>query len=387
MILNTVNDYWSSVAARYRATPVPGFLAWWGGELASMVPSSLRTRMVPPRPALWLVTEPDVTDITVWKGGENPERCDTFRADEDAQLLRDRWLELLEGFDDGSPEIRLCLPTEDVLECPVELPLAVESNLNAALSYQLDQLTPFKASQVCHDFQVTNRDAQHGRLELDLRLVPVSRMHAIRERLAAIGIRPHVIDTLKNGREAPECEGFNLLPEAERPHYVYARARLNWILAGVAAIVLALVMAQSLYLRGQAVERLQHEVAGLRQEAEAVMDLQRQLEDALAAANFLAERRRLQPVIIQVLDEISRILPDDIWLQQMQVRGDEVLMMGLAAGSQRLIELINDSPLLGDAEFRGAINIDPTTGQERFNARATINRRGMQDAIVAGPGE
>ncbi len=387
MILNTVNEYWSSVAARYRASPVPGFLDWWGRELSGLAPSSFRERLVPPRPALWLVTEPDSTDFTVWKGGENPERRDTFRSDEDAQLLRDRWLELLNDFEDGSPEVRLCLPAEDVLECPVELPLAVESNLSAALGYQLDQLTPFKSSQVYHDYHIARRDTEHGRLELDLRLVPVSRMQAIRERLAAIGIRPHVIDTLTDDGNGPDCEGFNLMPEAERPHYVYARARLNWILAGVAAVVLALVMAQSLYLRGQTAERLQNEVAALRQEAEAVMDLQRQLEDALAAANFLAERRRLQPVIIQVLDEISRILPDDIWLQQMQVRGDEVTMMGLAEGSQRLIELINDSPLLGDAEFRGAINIDPATGQERFNARATINRREVPNAVAAGTRE
>ena len=88
-----------------------------------------------------------------------------------------------------------------------------------------------------------------------------------------------------------------------------------------------------------------------------------------------------------MLDEISRILPDDMWINQMQVRGDELMMMGLADGSQRLIEIINESTLLSDAEFRGAINVDPATGQERFNARATIIRRGVQDAVATGSGE
>jgi general secretion pathway protein L len=387
MILNVVNEYWGGLAARYRASPLPGFLSWWRGELAGLIPASLSSRMVSPRPALWLVAEPGDAGFVVWRGGDEPERSDIFGAEEDAQILRDRWLQLLNSFDDGAPEIRLCLPADEVLNCPVELPLAVESNLNSAISYQLDQLTPFKAAQVYHDFRITNRDTQHGRLELDLCLVPISRLEAVHERLAAIGIRPHVIDTLRNDAEIPVCEGYNLLPEAERPPYVYARARLNWILAGLVALVLAVIMAQSLYLRGQTVERLQNEVAALRLDAEQVMELQRQLEDSLSAANFLAERRRHQPVIIQVLDEISRVLPDDIWLQQMQVRGDEVTMMGLADGSQRLIELINDSPLLDDAEFRGAINVDPSTGQERFNARATIKRGGVQDAVAAGPGE
>lgn len=387
MILNAVNQYWASLAARYRTSPLPGFLSWWGRELGGMVPSSLSERMVPPRPALWLVAEADSASFDVWKGGDQPEHLDRFDDDADVQLLRDRWFELLAVFEDGQPEVRLCLPGESVLDCPVELPLAVESNLAAAIGYQLDQLTPFKASQVLYDHRVTGRDAQHARIELELRLAPLHRIEAIRERLTRIGIRPHVIDTLKMNGELPECEGFNLLPEGERPTYVYARARLNWILAGVAALVLGVIMVQSLYLRGQTVERLQAEVAELRQEADAVMDLQRQLEDSLVAANFLADRRRRQPVIIQVLDEISRVLPNDMWVNQLQIRDDEVLMMGLADGSQRLIEIINDSPLLDDAEFRGSINVDPATGQERFNLRATITRRGTQHAVAAGPGE
>jgi general secretion pathway protein L len=387
MILNAVNEYWASLEARYRASPLPAFLTWWGRELGGMVPDSLSARMVPPRPALWLLAEPGGASFTVWKGGEQAEFCDRFGDDEDAQILRDRWFELLAGFEEGQPEIRLCLPPELVLECPVELPLAVEANLATAIGYQLDQFTPFKASQVLHDFRIKDRDAQHGRIQVELRLAPLAHLEAIRERLARIGIRPHVIDTASFEQELPVCGGFNLLPEAERPRYVYARARLNWILAGVAVLVLGLVMAQSLYLRGQTVQRLQAEVTSLRNEAESVLALQQELEDSLIAANFLAERRRRQPVIIQVLDEVSRVLPNDMWVQQLQVRDNEVQMTGLADGSQRLIELLNDSPLLDDAEFRGSINVDPATGQERFNVRATIIRRGMQHAVAAGPGE
>jgi general secretion pathway protein L len=381
------NNYFSSVVARYQGSPVPGFLAWWRGELATLVPGSLRARMVPPRPQLWLVAESDGSAFSIWNGADQVEQVDRFSMEEDAHLQRDRWVELVNGFKDGKPEVSLCLPADMVLDCPVELPIAVESNLAAAIGFQLDQLTPFKASQVYHDYRIESRDTQHGRLKLDLRLVAISRVEPLLKRLATIGIRPHAIDTLNQHEGVPAREGFNLLPESERARYVYARARLNWALAGLAVLLLGLVMAQSLYQREQKIDRLQASAAELRVEAEQVMGLQRQLEDSLQAANFLAERRRSQPVIIQVIDEVSRILPTDMWINQMQVRGDELLMMGLADGSQRLIEIINDSPLLLEAEFRGAINVDPATGQERFNLRATINRRGVQHAVAAGPGE
>lgn len=384
---SAINEYWGSLVARYRAGPLPGFLKWWRGELAGLLPQGLRRRMIPPRPVLWLVPEAEGRKLSVWRGGESPELQDTFGAGEDAGLLRDRWLELVHGFEDGQPEVRLCLPPEDMLHCPVELPLAVESNLSESLRYQLDQLTPFSADQVYFDYVILERDAEHGRLRVDLRLALRSRVDALRERLAAIGIRPHAIDCLGGSDESPRCEGFNLLPLVERPRYVYRRARINWMLAGGLVLVLAVVMAESLYLHQRSVDRLESDVYALRRDAEEVLALQNELQDALAAANFLAERRRRQPVSVNVLDEITRILPDDIWLTQLRMQGNELMLQGLADQSQRLIELINESDLLAEAEFRGSVSIDPGSGRERFNAQARIETTGGERAVAAGSEE
>ena len=325
--------------------------------------------------------------LSIWIGGDSPERRDTFGADEDVGLLRDRWQELVKDFKDGRPEIRLCLPPEDMLRCPVELPLAVEANLNESLRYQLDQVTPFSADQVYFDYEILERDAERGRLKVDLRLALRSRVDDLRERLAAIGIRPHAIDGLRQDDGKPACEGLNLLPLPERPRHVYRRARINWILAGGLVAVLAVVMAESLFLHEQTVDRLEDEVDALRRDADEVMTLQRELQDALAAANFLAERRRRQPVAVRVLDEITRILPDDIWLMQLRMQDNELMLQGLADQSQRLIQLINESELLADAEFRGSVSIDPGSGRERFNARARIETTGGERATAAGSGE
>ncbi|WP_376697021.1 PilN domain-containing protein [Wenzhouxiangella sp. EGI_FJ10305] len=384
---SAINEYWGSVAARYRAGPLPGFLKWWRGELAGLFPHSLRTRMVPPRPVLWLVPGAESRGFEVWVGGESPEHRDTFGPNEDAGLLRDRWQELINGFEDGQPEIRLCLPAEDMLRCPVELPLAVETNLTESLRYQLDQLTPFSADQVYFDYEVRERDADRGLLKVDLRLVLRTRVDELLERLAAVGIRPHAVDGLGGDEDQPDCEGFNLMPLAERPRHVYRRARINWLLVGGLVVVLAIVMVESLFLHERSVERLETEVEQLRQEADEVLTLQTELQDALAAANFLAEHRRRQPVSVRVLDEITRILPDDIWLMQLRMQGDELMLQGMADQAQRLIEMINESKLLGEAEFRGSVSIDPGSGRERFNARARIETTGGERAAAAESGE
>lgn len=374
------------LAARYRTSPLAAFLSWWGRELYGMIPQHWRQRLIAPRPQLWLIVDDDGSSLQIWRGGPEPEYLDTFGAGEDVGLLRTRWQNHEAGFREGVPEVSLLLPPDMVLEAPVDLPLAVESNLGPAVSYQLDQLTPFRADQVWHDFHVLERETESGRLRLDLRLVPRNRLTSLFERLAAIGIRPHVLDSAAEmpvGDQSPDRAGFNLLPAEQRRVYIDRRVRLNWALALAAVLMLAVVMGQSLYLRGQGIEKLEAEIAVLRTEAEQVMALQRELEDALDAANFLAEHRREQPVVMHVLDEITRVLPNDLWLQQVQIRGEELTMSGMGNGSQRLIELVNASTLFSETEIRGQVNIDPNTGQERFNARAVITPWGLQDAVAA----
>jgi len=384
-MLTVANETLSGWRTRFRGSAVRRFLVWWGKELAAILPERLARRMVPPRPVLMVVADADGSGLTVWRETPVPERIGRFAASEDVRDLRERWMKAVHSFPEGNPQVLLGLPTEAVLARPIELPLAVESNLHSAIAYQLDQWTPFQAADVYFDYRVIERDAESGQLLVDLRIVPKTHLEPILDRLAAIGITPHCIDSLD--LEAPaglRREDFNLLPESERPRYVYARARLNWRLAGLAVLVLAGVMAQSLYLRQLSIDKLDQEAAELRAQAEQVLAMQRQLEDSLQAANFLADRRRRQPVVIQILDDVTRRLPDDIWINQLQIRGNELMLLGLADESQRLIEMLNQSELLDETEFRGSINVDPNTGQERFNVRATIVQAEIGDARIAG---
>jgi general secretion pathway protein L len=389
MIQERINEWIRDLKARYQKSALPAFFEWWWGELSPLIPDHLKSRWMPPAPSLWLIpSSEDGQDLTIWRWDHAPRQVDVFKADENANLLKTRWAGLLEDFEFGAPQVVLCLPQDDVLDRMVELPLAVEANLHQAVQYQLDQFTPFEPSMVYFDQKITQRDVDNARLHVALRVAPIQGLMDWIERLDNIGIQPHIIDRLAtaNSDEAPAREGFNLLPDNKRPAYVYQRAQLNWRLAGVAALVLVAVMAGSLFLRDRSVERLDVQVGQLRSEAQQVMALQRQLGDALDAANFLAEKRAQAPVMVHVLDEVTRLLPSEMWLQQMQVRGEELTMMGFARGSQRLIELLNDNPLFADAAFRGRVTIDPDTEQERFTVQAKIDRR-PADAVAARSGE
>ncbi len=389
MIQETINDWKRQAKARYQGSPLPEFLAWWWSELSPMIPEDFKKRLMPPAPSLWLVPVAGTQDLAVFADQSGLMRVDVFKASEDAKLLKDRWQALVAQFDQGVPKVILCLPEDAILDRVIELPMAVESNLRQSIQYQLDQFTPFDASSVYFDHRISHRDAKSARLHVDLRVLPIQSVVDWTDRLQAIGIQAHVIDRLvpdADAQSVPAREGFNLLPETKRPPYIYQRAQMNLRLAGLAVLVLVGLMGASVYLRERSVTRLDLQVAALRSEAQAVMALQRELGDALDAANFLAQKRAEAPVMVHVLDEVTRLLPNRMWLQQMQVRGDELTMMGYAEGSQALIELINDAPLLKDAAFRGRVTIDPESNQERFTVQAVIDR-GDARAVAARPGE
>jgi len=356
---------------RYRASGVPAFVSWWSSELGALLPQSFCARLMPPKPQLWIVPSETGGDLRVWRADQSARVLDLFGAGEDPEILANRWLELKRQFDDGAPEVLLCLPESMVLSIPVEMPAAVEANLGQALKFQIDQLTPFKPDQVYFDQCVLSTDAERGRLNALLRVAPKAAVDPLLERARGFGATVHTVDTLAS-TEAPRPEGFNLLPREQRQRYVHARARFNLLLAVVAVAVLGLVMAQTLILRERTVANLEREAEALRVEARRVAELRRQLEESLTAANFLAEKRAAQPTAIEVLREVTALLPNDIWLQQFMIADGGLTVQGQADGSQRVVSLLNESPLLRSPELTGPISIDPRTGQERFRSKAEI---------------
>jgi len=383
MIQETADKLLQPLRQRYRASPLPAFLAWWVGELGALIPERFKRRLMPPKPQVWIVPAASGGgDLRIWRVDEAPRVLDVFGAGEDARLLANRWRDLMAEFDDGRPEVRLCLHEDIALALPVELPAAVQDNLAQAISYQIDQLSPFRPDQVLFDQRVVDSDGAHGRIRVDLRLVRNEDVETLLARLRGIGIVVHAVDTLA-AEDPPRIEGFNLLPEERRPRHVHARARFNAMLAVVLVAALGVVMAETLILRERTAAQLRAAADQLRGEALAVASLQRQLDEALAASNFLAEKRAAEPTAIGLLDEVTRVLPDDIWLQQFQLQDGELRLQGLAEGSQRVVGLLKESPLFDSPEISGNISIDPMTGKERFRTDARVVMRAAPD--LTGP--
>jgi general secretion pathway protein L len=166
------------------------------------------------------------------------------------------------------------------------------------------------------------------------------------------------------------------LPADRRARRRNPRTRLNFALAALSLVLLALVMAQSLYLRAHQVEKLEDAIAAVQGQAREVMQIKKQIEETSEAAGFLARSRSAVPLAIAVLADVTRIMPDDTYLDRMVITNSNVQMQGKSKNAQKLIELVNASPLLDGAAFRGSTRLDARSGLEIFEVNAEVAQAG-----------
>ena len=100
--------------------------------------------------------------------------------------------------------------------------------------------------------------------------------------------------------------------------------------------------------------------------------LRTELENKVGDYNFALERKYSYPSAFRVVDEISRVLPDDTWLTQFEMKTlakgketqREILVRGETANAGRLVQLVEESPLFAQTAPRSpTTKIQPGPGE------------------------
>jgi general secretion pathway protein L len=347
------------------------FFKWWGGELRDALPARMRAQMQYARRRLVIQEHEGEIALSV-DDGSSVQALDAFATSGDVQLQQQQVRELLQQHELTQVSRDLLLPEEDILRIESVMPLAAEANLRQALSYEMDKHTPFPAAEVFFTWKILQRDREANHLHFELFVTPREPVEEVIKKLKPLGLAPTGIDMAT----ADGYCGINLLPEALRARVVNERTRTNWLVAGAAAVLLVLVMAQSLWLRKHQVNEVNQAIEDVRAEAMAVQQIRKQIVDASEAASFLEVRRKANGFKIEMLAELSRVLPSDTYLDRLSLNSDDVQMQGKSDNAQSLIELINNSDLFSSASFRGPTRLDNRSDKEIFDLSSSLSSGG-----------
>ena len=352
---------------RLQSGPAGKFVTWWLGELKLAMPSSWQQKLQHAMRRVTLTLKGETLTV----GVDENRRLSTLQQlplSRDASLQQQEVDDLLERNELLEAPRFLLLDSDSALIKELKLPLAAEPNLGQVLSFEMDRQTPFKASGVYYDWRILERDSAAGQLRLQLYVVPRQAAERGMRLLGERGFGLAGIDVCEGDRTL----GLNLLPIEQRVRTINRKARLNFALAGACVVLLVVVMAESLYLREHQVHELEAAIAEVQGEAREVAQIRKQIEDASAAAGFLASRRAESPLAIEVLADVTRLLPDDTYLDRLVIGARNVQMQGKSQNAQQLIEKVNESEMLDDAAFRGSTRLDARSGLEIFEVNAEI---------------
>lgn len=375
-MVNAIQQQLIELRSRVRNGPVGKFLSWWVEELRLAMPESWQQKLQHATRRLTTSLNADGLEIGVDEN-RKVEALARLPVSPDTALRRQQIEDLRVEQDLVEAPVFLLLDLDKALARDVSLPVAAEQNLAQVLTFEMDRQTPFKASAVYFDWEVLERGGAGGQLRLRIYVVPRGEVDEAVRNLSGSGLAVAGVDI----RDGERTLGLNLLPEEQRQRVVNRKARLNWALAGTAAVLLVLVMALSLALREHQVTELEEAIANVRGEAMEVDRIRKQIEGASEAAGFLALRRADSPLAVELLADITRLLPDDTYLDRLVIGRTNVQLQGKSANAQQLIEKVNESPYLTAAAFRGSTRLDARSGLEIFEINAQI-AKGEDD----GPG-
>ena len=174
--------------------------------------------------------------------------------------------------------------------------------------------------------------------------------------------------------------GANLLPAADRVRSADPWRVWNWALIALAVIAVAGGLWQLLDNRRAAAQQLERQVES-RSAATRQVALQRQqLLDTVQGAAFLDRARSGRPTMVEIMDELSRRLPDNTYLEKLAVEDDKLLLIGLSSEASALVARLEGSPLWTSPALTGALQPDPRTNRDRFTLTADL-------AIKPGAGQ
>jgi general secretion pathway protein L len=330
-----------------------GFLAWWLAELRALLPrraARRADRRYPTtlfyRDGLVRVFEARRTGrvelgsflLEPPRGASNRLPAPIERLAPSALLARLR----------GTKRLLLRLAPEHGLVARDLLPSGAEPDLRAIVAHRLDTLTPWTPEQALFDVVVAGRRPD-GRIEVELAAVPRRLVERIRERLGELGIEVEAVDL--GEAEGPPSARFDLAGEAGRRGGSALRIAGAGVL-GFLVLIGAAWAGSEIHARGVVVAERERAAAALEARLSDLGALRDRLQGLRREAELVAERFAAAPSVLAVLDDLSRALPDEAFLSELELVSDRLAIAGYAPDAAAILPLLEALPSLEDVRFR-----------------------------------
>lgn len=377
------DSVFAPLAAAAERSGAAEFLRWWRAELASLLPSGWREGMAF-RDTAYVSVEGDEWRAHRPSAGRLALAGRANLGSLDSAGRRGAFQRLLAEGPGATRNAWLVLPQEAVLTRDVHMPLAAEEALRDAVGFELDRLTPLAAEHAWFDFRVKRRDAGMQRLTLALAVTARSPVDSRIAELRELGANVLGVGVMSDVAEA--ATPLNLLPSEERDRPAVSRASVAARVLAALALILALAaLLYPVWLKREAVIELRPRIDSAKAGADVAERVTREIEKLAAEHNFILAKKQGQQPVVVLLEDLSRLLPDTTWLQQLDVKTNqksrELQLAGETGSSSQLVEILERSGSFANAGFKSPLTKGVTPNTERFLLSAEVKPRPIPEPM------
>ncbi|HEX2940319.1 MAG TPA: PilN domain-containing protein [Rhodopila sp.] len=243
-------------------------------------------------------------------------------------------------------------PAHAVLTTQCRVPGASKRELKDLLRHELCRVTPFTAEMLFWRWdEVVPANARGNRAgashTVTLTMVPRSVCSTALAALKQLGVTVDYIDVGTSQKQClPPVEGDR--QQKDGPRLLY---RLSYLAFGLFIFALLLpVGRQTVALRNT-----EHEIAGLAPRIQQAQALRHQIAARQTGRDILNREADRVGNIMEILATLTRVLPDDAFLNNLVVQRRQLTFSGQAGSAAQLITLLADNPTIHEPAFAAPV--------------------------------
>ena len=338
---------------------------WWLSELASFIPAGLKRQPGQRPPDVIVSAAADgsariVADGTRPRGGKlsGPDVWDFL-----GQLGQSR----------PGTKVGLRLPFSACYLRRLEIPASARHQAGSILALDLERATPFKANDVLTSHYLEPSPARKGWLNACQLIAKRATAAKWIADIEALGLKVARIDCWAQDGKSPIPIDFLSTPATgSGPRAAGRKSRLLFAILAVALALSATAVAISRH--EAALQTLETQVAAAR--ADATIGRQKRDEIEMAASQTAAMRafRLGRPATVDIIEEVSRLLPDAVSLTDLKIDSNTIDLSGFAKSAADVIPIFERSQMFKDATLTAPVTFDGTENKEHFSLRAKFRK-------------
>lgn len=351
------------------------FFRWWFAELAFLVPERL--------PAIFakkhkpsVVFEYSHSTIKVFH--RSMDSCD-FIGEISCKCTESEITDgrLSSWLQDTAVHLKtiLSIPENRVVRKEIALPRIAVDNLDEVLKYELDRHTPFRADQAYYDYVISHKTSSSELINVIVYAVAKTFVNDLLSTMKNLGVEtPHIIVAADLRAADPLAGKAEIRMYHDEPVRSLSANRLNIALSGALCALVAAALLVPVYKMEKTVNDLKIQLSDARKEVEVINKTRNDINGYVSTLKVLKEEKVTSSNVVDVLLELTAILPDDTWLEKFSMNAGQVKFQGQTASSPELIRLLESSEIFNKVKFESPVIQSQGGASERFSIVAEIKK-------------